>query len=57
MVDAERIRKIHSEWAKKMTDRELLETIYINQQIIYEEIVDDLKLRTAKIMRELGLEP
>ena len=57
MVDEQRIMKIHSERAKKMTDRELLETIYITQRIIYEEIVDDLKLRTAKIMRKLELEP
>lgn len=57
MVDEQRIKELHSKYAKKMSDRELLEAIYVGQQVIYQHIVDELMLRTAKIMRKLGLEP
>ena len=57
MVDEEKIKRDASEEVKEMSDRQLLESIYIAQQVIYEEIVDALKLRTAEIMRKLGLEP
>jgi hypothetical protein len=57
VVDEQAIIEDAKENVKEMSDRDLLEEIYITQQIIYQEIVDDLKLRTARIMRELGLEP